>query len=158
MKKTILISLTLALAACARPAPPSPTVDPEVARLPLAVRLDREARARPTGTPRAEEVLAALTRGGLTLVRSRQVLASTIGASYCTSSVTQKGVGLAVCEYTAEDVARRGLDYSRATFDRLIPGRRLLVNRKTLLTVTRPGGDASTVAEANIAASIFAAL
>jgi hypothetical protein len=153
MRKYLL--LLALVAACRReaPAPTPPPVDPEMFRLPLAARLDREARARPTGTPRVEEVLAALERGGLTLQGAQQVLASTVGASYCQSAATPGGVAVAVCEYSAEDVARRGLEYSHRTFDRLIPGRRLLLNRKTLLTVT---GAAET--EARTAAAIFASL
>jgi hypothetical protein len=153
MRKSLL-ALVL-LASCSRPSapPPAPAVDPEAFNLPLAGRLDREAHRRPTGTPTAEEVMAALARGGLSLERRQQVLASTVGAAYCSSAVTGKGVAVAVCEYPAEDAARRGLEYSHRTFDRLIPGRRLLLNRKTMLTVT---GAAD--AEAKQAASIFAAL
>jgi hypothetical protein len=97
-------------------------------------------------------VLAALSRGGLTLQGTQQVLASTVGAAYCTSAGTPRGVAIAVCEYPAEEAARRGLEYSHRAFDRLIPGRRLLLNRKTMLTVT--GADD----EAKRAAEIFAAL
>jgi hypothetical protein len=143
------------LVACTRSSapPPAPIVDPDVVRLPLPARLQREAQARPTGTPRAEEVMAALERGGLALEGHQQVLASTVGAAYCTSAVTPKGVAVAVCEYPAEDQARRGLEYSHRTFDRLIPGRRLLLNRKTMLTMT---GAAD--ADATAAARIFTAL
>ena len=160
MRKLALLSLTFTLlsAACHRPAPapappPAPPgVDPAMSALPLLERLAREASARPTGTLRAEEVLAALERGGLTLRKTQQVLASTVGAAYCTSSATSRGVAVAVCEYPAEAVARRGLEYSHRVFDRLIPDRRLLLNRKTMLTVT--GADA----DAKRAADIFAAL
>jgi hypothetical protein len=149
-----LLFALLLFSACHRPAPApvAPPVDPEALRLPLAGRLAREAGARPSGTPRAEEVMAALARGGLTLDSARQVLASTVGAAYCTSAATAKGVAIAVCEYPAEESARQGLEYSHRAFDRLIPGRRLLLNRKTMLTVT--GADD----EARRAAEIFAAL
>src|SRR5205814_4083353 len=126
MRKLAVVIAFVTVVACHRsaPAPTAPPVDPDLARLPLAARLDREAKLRPTGTPRSEDVLSALARGGLSLARHRQVLASTVGASFCTSALTTKGVAIAVCEYPAEDVARRGLAYSHQAFDRLIPGRR----------------------------------
>jgi hypothetical protein len=75
-----------------------------------------------------------------------------VGAAYCTSAGTANGLAVAVCEYPEEEAARKGMEYSHRVFDRLIPGRRLLVNRKTMLTVT--GADD----EARRAAAIFAAL
>ena len=137
--RTFALVVTLFVVACQRqppPAPPAapaaPAVDPALARLPLVARLEREAHARPTGTPRTEDVLAAFARGGLKVEPPQQVLASVIGAAYCTSAATDKGAVVAVCEYPAEDAARRGLEYSRQTFDRLVPGRRLYVNRKKI--------------------------
>jgi hypothetical protein len=152
MRKLVL--LFLLVSACRREATPPapPPVDPQMAQLPLAARLEREAKARPAGALRAEEVMSALTRGGLALEGTRQVLASTVGAAYCTSAGTPRGLAVAVCEYPAEESARQGMEYSHRVFDRLIPGRRLLLNRKTMLTVT--GADD----EAQRAAAIFAAL
>ena len=152
MRKLFLVIALLSACHREKPAPQAPPVDPEAMRLPLADRLAREAGARPTGTPRAEEVLAALARGGLAVEGEQQVLASTVGAAYCTSAGTPKGAAIAVCEYPAEEAARQGMEYSHRVFDRLIPGRRLLVNRKTLLTVTGAGDEARRAAE------IFAAL
>jgi hypothetical protein len=153
MRKTLLALVVLASCTQKSAPPPAPAPDPETFNLPLAARLDREAHARPTGTPTAEEVMAALVRGGVPLERTQQVLASIVGAAYCSSAVTPKGTAVAVCEYPAEDVARRGLEYSHRAFDRLIPGRRLLLNHKTMLTIA---GAADT--EARQAAQIFAAL
>jgi hypothetical protein len=161
MRNAIALLLVSVLsAACHRasptasPAPaPQPTVDPQVARLPLGARLEREAHSRPTGTPSVEAVMAALSRGGLSLAGQQQVLASTVLASYCTIAVTGKGAVLSVCEYPAEEAARRGLDFSHRTFDRIIPGRQLSLNHKTMLTVTGASAD-----EARAAAAIFAAL
>jgi len=152
MRKLLLVATLVAACHREKPAPEAPPVDPEMINLPLGARLAREAGARPTGTPRAEEVLAALARGGLTVEGQKQVLASTVGAAYCASAGTPRGLAVAVCEYPAEAAARQGMEYSHRVFDRLIPGRRLLVNRKTLLTVT--GADD----EARRAAEIFAAL
>jgi hypothetical protein len=152
MRKLLLVVVLLSACHRDKPAPQAPPLDPEAMRLPLAARLAREAGGRPTDTLRAEEVMAALGRGGLALLGTRQVLASTVGAAYCTSAGTARGVAIAICEYPAEEAAKKGMEYSHQVFDRLIPGRRLLVNRKTLLTVT--GADD----EARRAAEIFAAL
>jgi hypothetical protein len=150
-----LLFSVLLVSACHReaPAPMKPALDPASAQLPLGARLQREAGSRPTGTPRAEEVLAAFTRQGLAIEGTMQVLASTVGAAYCASAGTPQGLAIAVCEYPAEAEARQGMEYSRRTFDRLIPGRRLLLNHKTLLTVTGVPD-----AEAKRAADIFARL
>jgi hypothetical protein len=155
MRTSLLALVLFASLACTRSSTPPapPPADPDAFALPLAARLDREAHRRPPGTPTAEEVLAALVRAGLPLERTQQVLASTVGAAYCSSAVTEKGVAVAVCEYPAEDAARRGLEYSHRAFDRLIPGRRLLLNRSTMLTVT-----GANDAEAKQAANVFAAL
>jgi hypothetical protein len=80
------------------------------------------------------------------------VLASTVGAAYCTSAGTPRGLAVAVCEFPGTDEARKGMEYSHRVFDRLVPGRRLLVNRKTMLTVTGAADEARRAAE------IFAAL
>jgi hypothetical protein len=152
MRKLFLVFVLLSACHHEKPAPQAPPVDPEAMRLPLGARLVREAGARPTGTLRAEEVLAALGRGGLALEGQQQVLASTVGAAYCTSAGTARGLAVAVCEYPAEEAARQGMEYSHRAFDRLIPGRRLLVKRKTMLTLA--GADD----EARRAAEIFAAL
>jgi hypothetical protein len=152
MRKLLLALLVFS--ACHKEAPAArPPVDPANAQLPLVARLEREARTRPTGTPRAEEVLAAFARNGIPVEGAMQVLASTVGAAYCTSAGTPQGLAIAVCEFPAEALARQGLEYSHRTFDALIPGRRLLLNRKTLLTVT-----GAPDAEAKKAAEIFAAL
>jgi hypothetical protein len=153
MRKTPLLALALALTACTRHPEPPVALDPDLARLPLPARLAREAQSRPGGTPRSEEVLAALTRNGLAALRVQQVLGSTIGASFCVSGATARGTGLAVCEFASEEIARQGLSYSRQAFDRLVPGRTLALNRKTLLTVTRAND-----AEAQTALSVFARL
>jgi hypothetical protein len=155
MRKTLLIFvLTFA---CHRPgAPPAPATpsvpdpDPDLARLPIPARLAREAQRRPAGTPRVEEVMAALGQGGVPVERVRQVLASTIGASFCAAGSTAAGTTVAVCEFPSEEVARRGMSTSHQLFDRLIPGRTLVLNRKTLLTVAG--------AEAQAARSLFAHL
>jgi hypothetical protein len=154
LMRKLLFSVLL-LSACHREAavPMKPAVDPANAQLPLAARLQREAAARPTGTPRAEEVLAAFVRQGIPIEGTMQVLASTVGAAYCASAGTPRGLAIAVCEFPAEAEARQGMEYSHRTFDKLIPGRRLLLNHKTMLTVT-----GAPEVEAKRTADIFAGL
>jgi hypothetical protein len=150
MRKTLL--LFLAMSACHRTgAPPAPAVlDPDLARLPLPARLAREAERRPAGTPRVEEVMTALGHKGLPVERVRQVLGGIIGASFCAAGSTAAGTTVAVCEFPSEEAARRGMSTSHQLFDRLIPGRSLALNRKTLLTVAG--------AQAQTALSLFAHL
>ena len=131
--------------------------DPEVPDS-EAERLAREAASRPPATPRVEDVLTALARAGLAPGRPQQVLARTLGASFCASAATAQGTGVAVCEFSSEEVARRGLAFSRLAFDRIIPGRTLTLNRKTLLTVTRAEASPNAEAEARAAVAAFARL
>jgi hypothetical protein len=153
----------LAIAGCnshptAPPATPTSAPAP-TSTLSLFERLAAEQSSRsPTTAPRAESVHAALAARGLVVERWKQVLASPVGARYCMAGSTDLGVGVAVCEYERPDAARAGRDRSRAVFDRLIPGRELLVHGTTLLTLTRPGADASAGAQARRLAQAFTAL
>jgi hypothetical protein len=124
-------------------APPSASPStPASSALSLMERLAAEQAGRsPATAPRAETVQAALATRGLPVERWKQVLASPVGARFCLAGSTELGVGVAVCEYDRPDAARAGRDRSRAVFDRLIPGRQLLVRGTTLLTLTRPDAD-----------------
>ncbi len=139
------------------PAPPAPT-----STLSLFERLAAEQAARSLATaPRAETVHAALAARGLVVERWKQVLASPVGARYCMAGSTDLGVGVAVCEYDGAQAASAGRDRSRAVFDRLIPGRELLVRGTTLLTLTTPGADRpvdAAAAQARRLAAAFATL
>jgi len=143
-------------------APPDDT-SPAATRGNLAQRLAAEAAARPGATataagPRVEDVATALRQAGLTVTPPSQVLARTIGARYCAAASTPAGLALAVCEFADEAGAERGLAYSHRTFDRLLPGRTLLRNRSTVLTLS--GGDAgpALAADTTRVSSVFAAL
>ena len=136
-------------------------IAPATALLTLGERLTREAAARPARAPDVEAVTAALGRSGLSLGPVMQVLARTVGARYCASTATAAGLGVAVCEYGDDAEAERGLVYSRRAFDRLIPGRTLLRNRATVITLTGDdgrGAGPALAAERAAAARIFAAL
>ena len=153
----------LLLGACQRPAPAEPPAPAAAtprkasasAPLPplLALRLAQEAEARPTGTPRTEEVLAALQRAGLTLGEPQQYLASSSGARYCYGARSERGLRLSGCEYA--DVAS-----ARAARQRVLralgsPERAVLLNRATTLQLQRPAGSPDAEAEAHAAAQAF---
>jgi hypothetical protein len=125
---------------------------------PLAERLTAEAESRPVGALRAEAVAAALQQAGIGVHPLRQVLASAIGARFCMAAPAASGLGVAVCEFATDAEAARGLAYSRQTFDRLIPNRRLLQNHATVLTLTRPSDSRALDEQAARAAQAFTAL
>jgi hypothetical protein len=168
----IAIVISFAAACTARPTPaPSAAASPPApvsasAPLPpvhdaltLAQRLSAERSARPAGALRTEDVALALQKGGIGIGPMTQVLGASIGARYCAMATTSDGLGVAVCEFGDAAEAERGLDYSRRTFDPLIPGRRLARNRGTVLTLTAPDARSPARAtEAGLAAAIFAAL
>jgi len=155
--KTIafLFAVSAACAGCSSRGP-SPAPVPE--GLTLAERLTRETRGRPTIAPRAEDVVTALCAGGVAVGPLKQVLARTVGARYCAMTRTRAGLGVAVCEFGDAAQAESGMAYSRRTFDRLIPGRRLARNRGTVLTLTPPGPGPRFETEAGRIAALFAAL
>ena len=125
----------------------------------LAQRLAGEAAARPRGTgPRVEDVATALRQAGLAVTPPSQVLARTIGARYCASTSTPAGLAVAVCEFADPAAAEGGLAFSHRTFDRLVPGRTLLRNRSTVLTLSGGEPSAALAADATRASQVFAAL
>ena len=134
---------------------------PTAARGNLAQRLAAEAAERPAASaagPRVEDVATALRRAGVAVTPPSQVLARTIGARYCAATSTPTGLALAVCEFADEAGAERGLAYSHRTFDRLVPGRTLLRNRSTVLTLSGGGTDGALAADTTRVSSLFAAL
>ena len=159
-----LLLVAACSAACGRspavapePSPPSPPAHPSLTHLPLPERLATEARTRPAAPVRAEDLRRAVEAAGIPLPHWRQVLAGTIGARYCMVGQTTAGLALALCEFSDADSAARGLDYSRATFDRLIPGRQLRRKGSVVLTVTT-APEPAIAAEASRVTEIFAAL
>jgi hypothetical protein len=183
----LILSFTLVLhaallAACARreasPAPAAAAPGPSSARgaspaslLPppnanttapsrgtLADRLAAEGAARPRSGPHVEEVTAALRSAGVSVGSLTQVLGRTIGARYCASTATAAGVAVAVCEFSDDAEAARGLEYSHRQFDRLVPGRTLLRNRGTVLTLTPGEAGRAPAPDTSRAAAVFASL
>jgi hypothetical protein len=137
----------------APPAPPTPG-----APLSLPERLAREAAARPAGVLKVEVAAAALSAAGVPVGPLKQVLARPVGARYCALGRTGAGLVVSLCEFDDDTQAARGVDLSRRTFDRLIPGRRLAHRRGTLLTLTLGAPDPRRAAEGARAEAAFAAL
>jgi hypothetical protein len=126
----------------------SPPVSPGAAQPPtpqntLFGQLEREAKARPTETPKAEEVIDALKRAGIMLEAGQQYLATTVHAQYCYGGRTSEGLGIAICEYGTEDTAEQGRKYSLESF-RNVPNRQIHRNRKTTLTLTASTPESHT--------------
>ena len=130
---------------------------PSPSRVPLGERLAREANERPEVAVRPERLFEELARKDVELLRTRQAVAATLGASYCVTSLSAGGLGLAVCEFADEEGAERGEARSHELFDRLITGRTLIRNANTLLTLT--GAQTKpTQAESSLAVEIFESL
>src|SRR5262245_46029764 len=152
MKNLTSCVLTLVLAsACgmdAEPrapgrAPRPPVVAPSAPdHAPLPERLSRELAARPDRAVHAERLEALLELRGVHIVRSRQVLASPLGARYCATLVSERGLGASLCEFASDDSAAQGMALSERRFARLLPGRRLLRNGNSLLTLAAAQGEA----------------
>jgi hypothetical protein len=127
--------------AVATPAP-LPAVAPAAT---LADLLQKEAAARPDGALRAEDALAAFARGGLAVEGTKQVVARTVMASYCVGGLTRAGTLVALCEYASPEAARAGREHSLSAFASAAPGREILVNRQTTLTLApSPGHEDET--------------
>jgi hypothetical protein len=98
-------------------------------------KLENEKGARPTDTPKAEDVYAALGKNGLPIREERQHVASIFGAKYCLGG--KSGVlAYSVCEYESPEAAKSGRDMSLKTL--AVPNRAIFVNKKTTLTVRQP--------------------
>jgi hypothetical protein len=123
----------------------------------LPERLARELARRPAQAIRGEDLVAALVQQEVDVLRTRQVLATPIGARYCTLLESAHGVGASVCEFSDASGARAGAELSRARFDALLPGRLLVARESTLLTVTK-AADPRAEAEAARIVRAFATL
>jgi len=109
-------------------------------------KLAQEAQGRPTGTPKAEEVLAAIAAAGIPLEGQAQHVASTVGAHFCLGATAPLGLRMSACEYDTEAGALAGRDLSAKAFGK-IEHRDITVNKKTTLTILQapftPGSQAA---------------
>ena len=171
MRTSLLISLFVcgSFVGCKARAPQAPVV----ATAPAAVAantipeapyihsipetMKQEAASRPTGTPRAEDLVGALKNKGLKFSDPKQVLANKWGARYCSMTIGASGVEVMVCEFASDAAATQGRDFSTKAFGS-IANRDLHLNRKTVLTVLRGTSDPPVTAEAKSVSEVFAGL
>jgi len=161
MRPAFCAALLAAAAACSN-APrvePSPTaIAPTAAEPPapasrdssdalqtLAGRLRDEAEHRPGAGPRAEDVFAALSRGGIAIGSPRQYLGMTVKARYCAGGATADGLAVAVCEYASADDAASGKRFVEERYAG-ITDRAIHLRGATTLTLTGEPGDARRAA------------
>jgi hypothetical protein len=115
---------------------PAPSIAPApvAAAVLFGPKLAQEAQGRPTGTPKAEDVLAAITAAGVPLDGEAQHVASTVGAHFCIGATSKLGLRLSACEYDTEAGAAAGRDLSAKAFAQ-VAHRDIVLNKKTSLTV-----------------------
>lgn len=114
---------------------------PPVGMQSIPERFANEAKSRPTGTVRVEDVFAAFQGEGAKIREQRQHLAGPFLASYCVGAQTGEDVHLSVCEYKDAAKAKEGKAMSDQAFG-TVPNRTLYQNGGTTLTV-RVGGSSA---------------
>lgn len=109
--------------------------------LPLAQRLMLEASEHPEARQNVDRFLKSLQDAGIKMTRTHQALARPLSARYCATALTAAGLGLSMCAFADESAAQQGRALSQRSFDALIPGRTLLVDKANLLTITDPPSE-----------------
>jgi hypothetical protein len=133
-----------------------------VAGEPFPERFAGEAAGRPAGVkPRVEDVFAALSSGGLTIVGQKQHLASPLGARYCVGAQAASGANetllqISVCECSTPEVAQVARDFTAKTAN--IPLRTAYVNKQTMLVLREEKSSPEIDALVTKASGIFAKL
>ncbi|MDB4944291.1 MAG: hypothetical protein JWP97_3825 [Labilithrix sp.] len=129
-------------------------------------RFQIESSSRPKGlTVNVDSVLAALAKGGLTVVEKKQHLAQPFGARYCVGARVVKGTAetdptqlqLSVCELVSPAVAEQSRVASLEAFKQ-IPNRDIHVKQQTTLTLRGESDAPDTVAAMKKAFAIYDAL
>lgn len=125
---------------------------------PLLQLLADEKTNRPSDTPSAESVFAALDKAGIHTQDPSQVLGRTVGAAFCENAHTAQGMVVSVCEFKDADTLAKGRAYSQKTFAQALPNRSLVSNKKTLLTINPPDASAAAQQQMTTIGKLFAAL
>ncbi len=110
----------------------------------LQGRFAAEAKGRPTGTVRVEDVLTAFAHAGVELHDTRQQLAAPFDAAYCGATKAGHDLQVIVCEYVDEAKATKGREMSAKAFKSV--GRETVQNKATTLTLRRGDGNVSDAA------------
>jgi tetratricopeptide (TPR) repeat protein len=95
-------------------------------------QLAGEARQRVAGTPRIEELVAALRGAGVELKDPQQGLGATIKARYCSATMAKSGAGFSMCEFDGPQALAAGKEIAERQYA-AIPDRSFHVNENTLL-------------------------
>lgn len=114
--------------------------------------LQAEQLARPSGTPRAEDVIAALGKDGVVVEDVKQHLGAPVGAKYCVGGTTKNGVAMSICEYESATAAEAGRATSQKAFG-AIEGREIFLRKATTLTMLQSAPTDATRAEVKRAAA-----
>ena len=138
-------------------APAQAPSGPMLPNVGVANRMANEANNRPTGTPRAEDVYAALAKAGMKLVEKNQHMAAPFGAQYCLGAEVEGQLALSVCEYGSEQAAKDGREMSLKAF-KFVANREIFVNKQTTFTVREKTKTPEVDAVAKRAQQLFAGL
>ena len=164
---SLVVMFLLGLGACHRSAPapeaaPAPTTPPgggmDGVTKPLMQVLSDEKDHRPSDTPSAEAIFAALDKGGIPTQDATQVMGRMVGAAFCENAHTAQGIVVSVCEFNDADTLTKGRAYSQKAFATALPNRVLLVNKKTLLTINPPDTSPGNKTQVETIGRLFAAL
>jgi hypothetical protein len=165
----VLLSLALALPACSRstpaePAPPAPTV--AVTLQDAGPRTDQtlfgllgaEAARRPSLSPSADDVYAALEKAGQAVGDRKQSLGRTYEAAYCTGGYTKDAaLAIDVCEYPDDMSAAAGLERARTLFPGMA-NRSVYGHKATLLTIIEQKAGPAADERAKKIAAVYMSL
>ncbi len=103
-----------------------------------------ELAARPTGTIKVEDALAAFKKDGIELGDVRQHLGRPYGARYCVGGMSGTDIAISLCEYIDPAAAKAGAERSRKI---VLANREIRINQATSLTVREiqktPASDAT---------------
>jgi hypothetical protein len=119
--------------------------------------LATEAQSRPRIQPAADDVFAALEKGGLAVADRKQSLGRTYKAAFCTGGYTKDAsLAVSVCEYPDDAAAKAGLDAARALFPGM-SNRTVAGHKSTLIIVINEKGDAAADARAKRVIALYSA-
>jgi hypothetical protein len=139
-------------------APPSgsavPYLPPQAS---IAERFALEAKQRPSGGARADDLYAALERNGMKLVERRQYLASVYRARYCAQAEVEGKLALGVCEYGSEAEAAEGRKATEQAFGK-VPTFRVVANKASTLSIRELAPSPESAEAAKTATTAFMGL
>jgi hypothetical protein len=123
----------------------------------LVGRLAREARGRPSVSPTADEVLAAIEKLGETIPTKQQSLGETYAASYCLGGYTVDGAfAISACEYPDAAKAEAGRTLAKTILAKVTTRDVWAHKADTLSIVQLKADDATTATKKKLVAAFLA--